>query len=329
MVRSSGKRGFTLIELLVVIAIIGILIALLLPAIQAAREAARRATCINKLKQIGLGCHNFHDSYKRFPANQWSTQMGFGWSWLTYLLPYMEESTLFDSLDVRNIDPASSDQALLARPNAFVCPSYSGQEFVDPVNNTGGIANYKALGATTQESLAMFNPNVSGDPPYGTQARHPDGAIFPGRRLRMADYSDGTSNTVIATETVEEISAVWQMGDTATLVGFPDVNDSLVAPGSGYNYYRFSGFVTGQYEDESQVDRSIRAYLNWDYEGDDGVYLSTDYMYGLSSSHPGVVNHLFADGGVRSISTEADVSLYWFIITRNGGDPAGEFFSYY
>lgn len=74
---------------------------------------------------------------------------------------------------------------------------------------------------------------------------------------------------------------------------------------------------------------AVRTYLSWDYTGVDGPYEGSNYVHGPSSSHSGVVNHLFGDGGVRSVSTGVDPSLYWFIITRSGGDPAGEFFPYY
>src|SRR5678810_851038 len=101
MLRSSPFRGrsvfdrraFTLVELLVVIAIIGVLVALLLPAVQSAREAARRTQCANNLKQMGIGLHNYHDTFQRFP---------FGWSdrgagWTSMLLPYIEQIPLWDT----------------------------------------------------------------------------------------------------------------------------------------------------------------------------------------------------------------------------------------
>src|SRR5689334_15848006 len=93
------RLAFTLVELLVVIAIIGILVALLLPAIQAAREAARRAQCQNHMKNIGLAAQNYHSAKKTFPPGFVSTGPGSGveaWAWSTFLLPYLEEQAIFD-----------------------------------------------------------------------------------------------------------------------------------------------------------------------------------------------------------------------------------------
>src|SRR5688572_21241712 len=104
MAAHRRPRGFTLVELLVVIAIIGILVALLLPAVQAAREAARRMSCGNNLKQISLGLHNYHDTYKAFPAG-WFDFGGAAnnfesWGWSAMLLPFVEQQPLHDQMGV-------------------------------------------------------------------------------------------------------------------------------------------------------------------------------------------------------------------------------------
>src|SRR5689334_985467 len=97
------RTAFTLVELLVVIAIIGILVALLLPAVQAAREAARRATCLNHLKQIGIGLHNYHDA-NRVLASGWISKAGdqAEWGWATFLLPFIEQGPLYSQLKVND-----------------------------------------------------------------------------------------------------------------------------------------------------------------------------------------------------------------------------------
>ena len=95
-----ARRGFTLVELLVVIAIIGVLVGLLLPAVQSAREAARRSACSNNLKQYGLAIHNHHDTKGYLPSgappNQWGAH---GLSWQAHILPFAEETAIYDTLD--------------------------------------------------------------------------------------------------------------------------------------------------------------------------------------------------------------------------------------
>src|ERR1700728_1014369 len=91
------RRGFTLIELLVVIAIIAVLIALLLPAVQSAREAARRAQCINNLKQVGIAMHNYHDALSSLPPGSMAVVDG---TWQLFILPFLEQTTLYNSYNM-------------------------------------------------------------------------------------------------------------------------------------------------------------------------------------------------------------------------------------
>ena len=139
------RRGFTLIELLVVIAIIAILVALLLPAVQQAREAARRTSCRNNLKQLGLALHNYHDVHRTFPAGYYSYptrdgsgpawaridpqtwDAGPGWGWGTMLLPYVDQANVANQIDPEGQiwDPAYTDQ-IATNLSVFRCPSSTG-----------------------------------------------------------------------------------------------------------------------------------------------------------------------------------------------------------
>jgi prepilin-type N-terminal cleavage/methylation domain-containing protein len=335
MITGSRKRGFTLIELLVVIAIIGILIALLLPAIQAAREAARRATCINNLKQLGLGLHNHLDSSKRFPPSCSLTGAGVqnGWSWLAYLLPFIEQENLYEDLKIKkNPVPGqnTTPQAFVTEISAFECPSYSGPKFASPDTSppSGALTQYKAMGATHGGSLAQAKGGPGMVPPgsVGYDGNHPDGALFPGVSLGIASMSDGTSNTVMACETAEQGAAIWCLGQTATLVGLP-------APPKGPAYARatlYGNFIApvgfnGKYGAEGGTSQYL-TYLSWDYRTTgDGPYISGSYQQGPGSEHPQVANCLFGDGTVHSVNKEIDCALFFFVITRAGSDPGSEF----
>jgi prepilin-type N-terminal cleavage/methylation domain-containing protein len=135
-------RGFTLVELLVVIAIIGVLVALLLPAVQSAREAARRTQCSNNIKQVAMACHNFHDSFGTVPnivsykpTGGGGTTGGFGagWGFLPFLLPYVEQKPLFDTINFSsNVCCVSQRQVINANIPAFTCPSDPlGKDFLN------------------------------------------------------------------------------------------------------------------------------------------------------------------------------------------------------
>lgn len=142
---SSPRPGFTLVELLVVIAIIGILIGMLLPAVQQVREAARRVTCANNMKQLGLALHNYESSFEHFPAGFTSTKTNDGtvpsgvfidpvtwnaapgWGWATHILPFMEANNIRDRIDIRTAIWAVQHRDIIqTQIPAFLCPSSSG-----------------------------------------------------------------------------------------------------------------------------------------------------------------------------------------------------------
>ena len=189
------RSAFTLIELLVVIAIIAVLIALLLPAVQSARGAARRAQCVNNLKQIGLAMHNYHDSLGCFPMSMGMDSPGFGYpepvsySGLSMLLPYLEQTVVFNTLNYSLIrtDPGNNT-AMATSVSAFLCPSDPqagnlppGQAGENYHPNSGNSIQYVS-GASDPWN---FNTSL---PPF-------NGPFYPVSKTRIADITDGTSNT--------------------------------------------------------------------------------------------------------------------------------------
>lgn len=187
-------RGFTLVELLVVIAIIGVLVALLLPAVQAAREAARRIQCQNNLKQIGLGLLGYHDVHEEFPLGcvEWrafSLPDNRQLAWSAYILPHIEQETLFDQLDLSKPfdDPTNAFAAAQVVP-VYLCPSAEIPE--------------SELGPTHYAGINGENifPGFPNNPQKGVLLVHVDDSIKKIEPISIEEITDGTFATLIVAE---------------------------------------------------------------------------------------------------------------------------------
>ncbi|MDZ7619309.1 MAG: DUF1559 domain-containing protein, partial [Patescibacteria group bacterium] len=188
-------------ELLVVITIIGILIALLLPAVQAAREAARSLQCKNNLKQIGLAFHSYHQSLRTFPPAfiPIGSDRERGWGWGSFILPYIEQQPLYDSIGVANggkMPVPTADNGLQATIAAYICPS-------DQFSPTGTLFNH---------AYGKSNYTISEGISYSTSPM-----------TRIEDIRDGTSNTMLVGErdAVDQVAAIWPgFSHTSAAVNF-------------------------------------------------------------------------------------------------------------
>ncbi len=236
----SKSRGFTLVELLVVIAIIGVMVGLLLPAVQAAREAARRMQCGNNLKQIGLGFHNYHAAYDRFPPGYTyqinsagatvAAQYDGGvtgrhrsqWAWGAFLLPFVEQAAMYERLRINDIRIADALVAggandrvadLQTAVPTFICPSdvgpvnHNDNDLRDSNNNTRGISKSNYVGVNTTRRWhsggRMCGPDANASSvwtPAPTFDQGPNGMMFRDKGMRFRDILDGSSNTLLVGE---------------------------------------------------------------------------------------------------------------------------------
>lgn len=326
MLKRRTELGFTLIELLVVIAIIAILIALLLPAVQQAREAARRSTCKNNLKQIGIGLHNYHDTFRAFPpvvisaryptsgesmcSQAWIRHSGY--SWRVMILPYVDQAPLYNMVDmgVGFSGCMGPNPRLNEIRNTFIdvyaCPS-------DPTGriSNNGPTNYPAI---VRARADVTHGDTSFDPDWGTLTRG-------GSKLR--DVADGASNTAV-------------IGEVFRGKNFRRTGGSGSQQNRQRCRRRIESTARCQANGGVRVDSSLPDNLANpqkfvpDYRINDpreDLVSWTDEVNGgntgprpVSSPHEGGVQILFGDGAVHFINENVDSILWAHSITRNGGE---------
>ncbi len=339
----ARRQGFTLVELLVVIAIIGILVALLLPAVQAAREAARRMSCGNNLKQIGLALHNYHDTYKSFPparvrcapgrtTNCWTTS---NISWEARILPFMEQQPLHDQIDYHRYPGWSgvNTQVMNKVVPSYLCPSDPGKgrfTWEDangnkrvgglpnrdsaPTNYVGCIGPDKLLRTRSGESKGIF-----------VEARYRN-ANDRGETMTLADVLDGTSNTVVVSECIISFPyrAVNASG-TNSFTGIDNTADSVFINANGCgiggtttNSRRQRGYswFRGEHPSSDHFSTLMTPNSRWTDCGN-----NTDRaMFTARSVHPGGVQATMGDGSVTFVADTIDFRVWRW----TGGRADGE-----
>ncbi|GAA4424624.1 DUF1559 domain-containing protein [Bremerella cremea] len=281
-----SRRGFTLVELLVVIAIIGVLIALLLPAVQQAREAARRSTCTNNLKQLGLALHNYHDTYKAFPYGSRGTTDLMGWH--VSLLPFIEQTALFDSADTTLSYGSGVNNALLTVTiDGYQCPSGT-EKFADDSPTQVTTHYYGVMGPTgTKPGTSSTNyPEGYSSSVYGGFSQA--GMWYHEEVRRMRDVTDGTSNTLFVGE-----------------ISWSDRNGKDT---------RYRVWSRGGREGNWMAPcKNVAFAIN-----SDQTSIFNDMSFG--SNHPGGCLFALGDASVRFLPETVDFDSYLSAASMNGGE---------
>ena len=303
----SARQGFTLIELLVVIAIIAVLIALLLPAVQQARESARATQCRNNLKQMGLAMHNYNDVHKRFPISQsWSSlgpEYAISACWARSLLPYVDQGSAFNQYDGQQSHLYSTNRPIVALSlPLFKCPSSPAPGTVEMTVNHGSM-NWKDTtdGETVtvgiNEYACSSNTAVNGVSTVGLMP-------YNNFSTKISEVTDGLSNTLHVTE----------IAGGGLVYG---ANRQVLSTNTSLHWRIWAGFsrlsMRG-YSYDGLVQHGGNCVINCNSDG------ANPYSF-----HPGGAFCLLGDGSVRFVSQNIDLTTMVRIVTRDDGQPTGEY----
>ena len=322
--KSSNLKAFTLVELLVVIAIIGILVGMLFPAIQSVRSAARRADCLNRLRQVGLATTNFHDSYNSFPPARLYPKMWANYpynkgddqpSWLVRIMPFIEQNNNYQQWDLSASYDTQPDEVRSQPLSLYICPSRRSVESavadggeteieVTLPCGCGGWTQISVVGGATGDYAGNhgdLSPGSIGAPTDYYWGGNGTGVIISSQakiqsdnrltwvdRIRFASITDGSSNTVLAGELHVNPENLNQMP---------------------YNGPIFNG-------------QDLAAFTR---VGGPGVpilsanQLSRTGVLGFGSWHPGICNFVFADGSTRAVENTIDTVTLGQLCNRSDG----------
>jgi prepilin-type N-terminal cleavage/methylation domain-containing protein len=283
MLHGNPRQAFTLVELLVVIAIIGVLVALLLPAVQAAREAARRTSCVNNVTQLGLSLHSYEFHYEALPPGSTNPDgpirnepQGVHVSWIVKVLPYFEQNAMWRKFDQsagayapQNAEVRKAEIAVLE------CPSDPGVF----INEAKTVARSGYAGCHHDVEAPIDKDN--------------HGLLFLNSNIRFGDIYDGSSNTILVGEALTEPDELgWVSGTRATL------------------------------RNTSQIEKR-RLFSEIKAEQEQGIEPpkpSSTFVGGFGSAHPGIVNMAFADGSTRAITQDIDKQVLQRLGHRSDGE---------
>jgi prepilin-type N-terminal cleavage/methylation domain-containing protein len=354
------RKAFTLVELLVVIAIIGILVALLLPAVQAAREAARRMQCTNRMKQLALAQHNYHDVYKCFApmrtgtgpnVNNGGDRNFANWCMggFVSLTPFFEQQQVYDYAKARNFAPIAwrtTYGTWTVRIPTLLCPSDEEITRAPFGNNS-----YKMCAGTTVHNNSGYSRNwpMNGIA-YNLHWR--DSKVFrwarrPTRRIR--DVRDGTANTLLLSERrIGNYEQWYDIANTASLERSSTGNQPNNA--TVQQWYDACWGLANQYNGRRYNDTGVtlvpqtnsrKAGQRWQdgrpqWSGFTTIIppngpscsrnnASSSGVYTASSRHPTIVNGALADGSVRQFGNSINLRTWRGLGTRNFGETLGEF----
>jgi prepilin-type N-terminal cleavage/methylation domain-containing protein/prepilin-type processing-associated H-X9-DG protein len=334
-IRTNDRVGFTLVELLVVIAIIGVLVGLLLPAVQAAREAARRMQCSNNLKQIGLAMHNYESSNGRFPAGlTWihgggpTDASGTGF---IALLAFLEESNTAALINPNVPWYMQSPQAVTVVESGYLCPSDTVEEihlynFISAI----GIPSGDRYASCSYAFSMGYHDGIG----YTRNYRHrpvtvASGVFATNYWPRIAEITDGTSNTLAIGEAASGIDMCTGLGCTTKLQSPVGENKAtfgwLVGGQNASSLYANGFFYCGSY---ASTVEPLNKYPVTDSYFDEANFDSfqpswnggTHWASNFRSQHPAGAQFVFCDGSVHFLPSSIDMTTYRALSTMQGGE---------